>query len=182
MEKLANHLCSKSSMWLGKSLSDTCVLSTGTRKYLKPTVNGETGQPPVQSNRAGGLVGKSIPDTCVLSTSTHKYLKATVNGETCQPPAQSSQAGGWGNHAWRTSGVLHMYTKIFHGNQERGNWPTTFAIKSSKWQRKSLPNTSVLSTGTLKHLKPTVNRETGQSPVQLNRAGGLGNHSQKLVY
>ncbi|CAB4316696.1 unnamed protein product [Prunus armeniaca] len=39
----------KSGKWLGKSISDTCVLITSTSKYLKPTVNGETCQPPAQS-------------------------------------------------------------------------------------------------------------------------------------
>ncbi|KAI5313120.1 hypothetical protein L3X38_042294 [Prunus dulcis] len=44
----------KSGRWLGKSLSENCILSIDTRKYLKATMNEELGQPPVLSNRAGG--------------------------------------------------------------------------------------------------------------------------------
>ncbi|KAH0972875.1 hypothetical protein GBA52_025031 [Prunus armeniaca] len=190
----------KSARLLGKSLSDACVLSTSTRKYLKPTVNGETGQPPVQSYRAGGEANharrtssvmhmytklfkgnleqgnwptncavkssrwleKSLSDTCVLSTGTHTYLKPTMNGETSQPPASSYRAGGCGNHARRTRCVLHMYMKILKGNSERGNWPTTCAVKSGRWLGKSLPDPCVLSTGTHKYLKPT---ERGNWPT-----------------
>ncbi|CAL8168618.1 unnamed protein product [Prunus armeniaca] len=39
---------------LGKSLSDTSVLSVDTRKYLKVAGNGEIGPPPAKSNRVGG--------------------------------------------------------------------------------------------------------------------------------
>ena len=88
----------KSDRWLGKSLSDTCVLSTSTRKFQKTTGNRETGQPPVQSNRVGGLGNHCRTTNCVLSTGTRKYLKAIGNGETSQPPMQSNRAAGWGNH------------------------------------------------------------------------------------
>ncbi|CAL8168620.1 unnamed protein product [Prunus armeniaca] len=78
-----------------------------------------------------------MSNTCVLIIGTRKYLNAIVNRETSQPPGQSNRAGGWGNRARRTSCVLDMYTKIFKGNQERGNWPTTCAVKSSLWLGKS---------------------------------------------
>ncbi|CAL2256368.1 unnamed protein product [Prunus armeniaca] len=110
----------KSGRWLGKSLSDTCVLSTGTRNYVKATENGKTSQPPWQSNR----------------------LKATGNEKTGQP---------------------HV-------------------VKSSKWLRKSLSNTSVLSTGTRKYLKAIKNGGTSQPLVQSNQAGGLRNHYRTPVY
>ncbi|CAL8168145.1 unnamed protein product [Prunus armeniaca] len=52
----------KSGKWLGKSLLGTCVVSIGTSRYRKATGNWEIGQPPVQSNRAGGWgnVGRTI--------------------------------------------------------------------------------------------------------------------------
>ncbi|CAL8168623.1 unnamed protein product [Prunus armeniaca] len=62
-----------------------------------------------------------LRELAVYYTCTRKHLKATGNGETGQPPVQSYRACGWGNHARRTSCVLHMYTKIFKGNQELGN-------------------------------------------------------------
>ncbi|CAL8168617.1 unnamed protein product [Prunus armeniaca] len=161
----------KSGRWLGKSLSDTYLLTTDARKYLKATGNGENGQPLLQSNRGGGL-GKSLADNCVLSIGTRKYLKLTVNGETGQPLVSSYRASGWGNHARRTSCVLHMYTKIFKGNLERVNWRTTFAVKSGRWSGKSLPDTCVQSTGACKYIKPTVNGEIGEPPVQSSRASG----------
>ncbi|KAI5317457.1 hypothetical protein L3X38_037164 [Prunus dulcis] len=262
----------KSGRWLGKSLSDTCVLSTGTQKYFKATWNGEIGQPTMQSNQAGGWgnygrrtncvfstgtrrylkatgnweTGKplvqsnraggreSLSDTCVLSTGTCKYLKATWNRETGQPPmlsnqtggwgnlgqatvyeAQSNRAGGFGNHCRTTNYVLgtgtrrylkatgngetstplvqsnqaggreiiighpyikYRYTQISKDNWEQGNWPTTCAFKSERWLGKSLLDTCELSIGTYKYLKATGNGETGQPPVQSNRAGGWGNH------
>ncbi|CAL2271218.1 unnamed protein product [Prunus armeniaca] len=184
----------KSGRWVGKSLSDTYLLTTNARKYLKATGNGENGQPLLQSNRGGGLgkslanncgnwpttcvvisgkwLGKSWLENCTLSTGTSKYLKLTVNGETGQPLVSSYRASGWGNHARSTSCVLHMYTKIFKGNWERVNWRTTFAVKSGRWSGKSLPDTCVLSTGTCKYIKPTVNGEPGKPPVQSSRARG----------
>ncbi|CAL2256375.1 unnamed protein product [Prunus armeniaca] len=132
-----------------KSWSDNCVLSTGTRKYLKATGNEETGQPPMQSHRAGQQgtgnwpttcafklgkwLGKPWSNNCVQSTSTRKYLMASWKGETGQLLAQSNQADVLGNHGRTTN--------------------------------------CVLSTGTRKYLKATVNGETGQSLVQSNRAG-----------
>ncbi|KAI5344034.1 hypothetical protein L3X38_011911 [Prunus dulcis] len=92
----------KSSRWLGKSLSDTCAQSTGRRKYLKPTGNGETAQPPVQSNRAGGWGNHGRTINFVLSKGALKYLKATRNVETGQPLVQFNRAGGKGNHRQTT--------------------------------------------------------------------------------
>ncbi|CAL2256374.1 unnamed protein product [Prunus armeniaca] len=88
-----------------------------------------------------------------------------------------------------------MYMKIFKGNWERGNWPTTCAVKLGKWLGKSWSGNYVLSTGTLNNLKATGkweggqppvhsnqaglgNGETGQPSVQSNWAGGFGNHCQ----
>ncbi|CAL8168601.1 unnamed protein product [Prunus armeniaca] len=178
-------------------MSNTCILSTGTRKYLNAIGNGETGQPLVQSKRAGNWeqgkwpttyafksgkwLGKSWSNNCVLSTSTCKYLKAIGNGETFEPPGEII--------------VVHLCTKhgymqISKGNKERGNWPTTYAIKSGrykqiykgKWLGKSWSNNCVLSTGTNKYLKATGNEEIGQPPVQSNQAGGWGNHGQTTNY
>ncbi|CAL8168622.1 unnamed protein product [Prunus armeniaca] len=82
---------------------EIAVHCTCTQKYSKAIGNEETGQPPVQSNRAG----------------TRKYPKPIVNRETSQPPVQSYRANGWGNHARITSCVLHMYLKILKGNSKR---------------------------------------------------------------
>ncbi|KAI5344014.1 hypothetical protein L3X38_011891 [Prunus dulcis] len=159
----------------------SCVISTGTQKYLKATGNGETGQPPVQSNQAG----------------TRKYLMETGNEETGHPQVQSNRAGGWGNHDRATNYGLRK------GNWERGNWPSTCAVKSGKWLgymqiskvnwewgntpttsavkmgtwlAKSLLENCALSTGTSKYPKATRNGETGQPPVPSNRASGWRNH------
>ncbi|KAI5316994.1 hypothetical protein L3X38_036701 [Prunus dulcis] len=56
-----------------------------------------TGQPPVQSNRAGGW-GNHCRKR-VLSTGTRRYLKGPGNRKTGQQPVQSNRAGGWGNHS-----------------------------------------------------------------------------------
>ncbi|CAL8168142.1 unnamed protein product [Prunus armeniaca] len=82
----------KSSKWLGKSLSDNCVLIIGTLKYLKATGNGEIGQPPMPSNRAGGYGNHCR--TRVLSIGTCRYLMARGNGEIGQRSVQSNRAGG----------------------------------------------------------------------------------------
>ncbi|KAH0987762.1 hypothetical protein GBA52_014939 [Prunus armeniaca] len=66
-----------SDRWLGKSLSDTCVLTTGTRKYVKASKNEETCKPPVQSNRAGGWRNHCRTTNYDLGISIQKYLKAT---------------------------------------------------------------------------------------------------------
>ncbi|KAI5344031.1 hypothetical protein L3X38_011908 [Prunus dulcis] len=55
----------KSGKWLKNCCSTAnCVLSTGTRKSLKAIGNGETSQPPVQSNQAGNDVGCLKKPTC----------------------------------------------------------------------------------------------------------------------
>ncbi|CAL8168612.1 unnamed protein product [Prunus armeniaca] len=72
----------KSDKRQGKSLSDSCVLNTGIRKYLMPTGNWETGQPHMQSYRAGGWGSYGRSTNYVLSTGTQKYLKANGSGET----------------------------------------------------------------------------------------------------
>ncbi|CAL8168143.1 unnamed protein product [Prunus armeniaca] len=98
------------------------------------------------------------------------------------------------------------FTQISKGNWERGNWPTTCAIKSGRWLSKSLSDNCEMSTGTRKHQKATGNEEAGQPPVQSNQAGtqkylkatgygeigqppvqsnwasGLGNHCRMPVY
>ncbi|CAL2256373.1 unnamed protein product [Prunus armeniaca] len=96
-------------------MSDTSVLSTGTRKYLKATGNREIGQPPVHSNRTGEIL---VEHLC----------------------------------------TRHRYTQISKGNWERGNKPTTCAVKSD----------------TRKYPKATGNRETGQPPVHLKLGRWLG--------
>ncbi|KAH0987765.1 hypothetical protein GBA52_014942 [Prunus armeniaca] len=88
----------KSGKWLGKSCSNTCVLSTGTQIYLKATANGKIRQPPVQSYRAGGWGNHCRTTNYDLSIGNRKYLKGTGNKETDQPPVQSNRAGGRGNH------------------------------------------------------------------------------------
>ncbi|KAI5317010.1 hypothetical protein L3X38_036717 [Prunus dulcis] len=179
----------KSGRWLRKSLSDNYILSTGTCKYLKANGNRKTGQPPVHSNRAGGWgnhgripncvlstgrsLGKSLSDTCVLSTDTCKHLKATETAAIGQPPVQSNWAGGWGNHCGTTTCELSTGTRNYlKGNWERGNWPTTCAVKSGKWLEKSLSDTCVRNTGTSKYLKATSNKETRQPPMHSNWASG----------
>ncbi|KAI5335410.1 hypothetical protein L3X38_025543 [Prunus dulcis] len=176
----------KSGRWLGKSLSDTRVLSTGTRKYLKAIRNGETSEPPVQSNRAGGWGNHGRTTNCVLSTGTRKYLKATGNGETGQLPVHSNHAGVYGNLG---------QTTVFpaQGNWKRGSWTTTGAVKSGRWLRKLLSNTCILSIGAHKYLEATGNGklannlysqigqatwngENGEPPLPSNRAGSWGNH------
>ncbi|CAL8168611.1 unnamed protein product [Prunus armeniaca] len=98
------------------------VLSTGIRKYLKAnrnektgqplaTGNGETGQPRMQLNRAGGW--EIIFGHLCTKSGTHKYLKATENGEIGQPPVQSNRVGGWGNHGWTTNYVLSTGTRKY---------------------------------------------------------------------
>ncbi|CAL2271215.1 unnamed protein product [Prunus armeniaca] len=55
MGKLANYLCGHIRQVAGEiMLGELAVYYTCTRKHLKATGNGETGQPPVQSYRAGG--------------------------------------------------------------------------------------------------------------------------------
>ncbi|CAL8168615.1 unnamed protein product [Prunus armeniaca] len=62
-------------------------------------------------------------------------------------------------------------------NWERGNWPTTCAVKSSSWQGKALSDTYVPSKGTRKYLRPTRKGETRQPLVsqigQLTVAGEI---------
>ncbi|CAL8153455.1 unnamed protein product [Prunus armeniaca] len=181
-----------SGRWLGKSWSDTCVLSTSTREYQKATRNREIGQLHVQSNRAGNReqgnwpttgavksgrwLGKSLSDTCVLSTGTRKYLKATGNRQPrtgklvnhlCNQIEQVAQEIIVGHQFTK-----QRYTKIFKGNWERGNGPTNGAVNSGRQLRKSLSDNSVLSIGIRKYLKTTGNRKTGQPPVPSNQVAG----------
>ncbi|CAL2256377.1 unnamed protein product [Prunus armeniaca] len=65
--------------WMRRSWSDNCILSTGTYKHRKVTGNGETSQPPVQSNRVGGWGNHGW--TPVLSSGTCKHLKRTGEWE-----------------------------------------------------------------------------------------------------
>ncbi|CAL8153454.1 unnamed protein product [Prunus armeniaca] len=92
-----------------KYLKATGNEETGARKYVKATgneesgqplatKNGETSQPPVQSDLAGGRRNHCWTTHYDLSIGIRKYLKATGNEETGQPPVQSNWAGGWGNH------------------------------------------------------------------------------------
>ncbi|CAL9025035.1 unnamed protein product [Prunus brigantina] len=116
---------------------------------------------------------------------------------------QLNRAGGWGNHG-QTTKCKHRYTKMFKGNWEQGNWPTTCVVRSGKWLWKSLQlGTGKLANhlgskigqvageimvgqltviGTQKYLKATGKGETGQPPIQppmhSNRASGWGNHCQ----
>ncbi|KAI5344043.1 hypothetical protein L3X38_011920 [Prunus dulcis] len=190
-----------SSKWLEKSLSDTCALSTSTRKFQKATGNEETGQPlcsqirqvaweiivehlctkymytqitkgtgnretdqpHMQSNRAVGCGNHYQTTNCFLCTCTPKHLKASRNGKTGRAPVKSNRAGGCENHC-RTC-ALSTNTQISKGNLERGNWPTTNAVKTSKWLGKSLSNTCVLSTSTRTFQKAIGNRKTGLPPM-----------------
>ncbi|KAI5313095.1 hypothetical protein L3X38_042269 [Prunus dulcis] len=102
------------------------------------------------SNRVGGMGNRCRTTSCVLSTGTRKYVKATGNRETGQPPVHSNQAGNW----------------------ERGKWPSTSAVKSSRWLGNHCRATNYgLRTGTGKYLKQAENEKTGQPPVKSNRAG-----------
>ncbi|KAH0972800.1 hypothetical protein GBA52_024956 [Prunus armeniaca] len=125
-----------------------------------PTGNGETGQSPVQPNRAGGQGNHNRTTNCVLSTEK-------LANHLC---SQIGQVGG-------EIIVGHLltkcrYTQISKADWEREKWPTTRAVISSKWLGKSLSDTSVLSADTRKYLKATGNGKTDQPLVQSNRAGG----------
>ncbi|CAL2256369.1 unnamed protein product [Prunus armeniaca] len=93
--KLVNHLCSQIGQVAREIIvGHLCTKYKYTQIYLKATRNGKTGQPPVQSNRAGGWGNHCRTTNSDLSIGTRKYLKATENEETSQPPVQSNRAGG----------------------------------------------------------------------------------------
>ncbi|KAH0972872.1 hypothetical protein GBA52_025028 [Prunus armeniaca] len=188
----------KSARWSRKSLPDTCVLSTGTCKYIKPTVNGETSEPPVQSSRASGWqlgTGKlarhlqsqigQVAGKIIVGHLCTKYRYTQIRKADCEPGNEPTTcvviSSTWLAKSWSKKKLCteHRYTIIFKGNWEWTNSPITCAVKSGSWMVKSLLDPGVLSTGTRKYLKPTVNEETGQRPAQLYRAGGWGNQGQR---
>ncbi|CAL2271234.1 unnamed protein product [Prunus armeniaca] len=153
----------------------TCVLSTGTRKYLKSTGNGETGQPLVHANIARKLeTGKLVNHLCIQ---IEQVAGEILVGQLCTKHSYTQiSKGNWERRNWPTLYVVKS------GNWEQGNGQTTRAVKSGWWLGKSWLDNCVLSIGTRKYLKEIGNEETGQPPMHSNRAGSWGNLDWKTVY
>ncbi|CAL8168619.1 unnamed protein product [Prunus armeniaca] len=141
-----------------KSLLDPGVLSAGTRKYLKPTVNEETGQRPAQLYRAGGWGNQGQRTSCAL----HMYTKIFKDN------------WEWGN--WPTTGAV-----------KSGKWLGKLANHLCSYigqvaREIMLGELAMYCTCTRKYLKATGNEETGQPPVHSNQPSGRGNLCRTLVY
>ncbi|CAB4316406.1 unnamed protein product [Prunus armeniaca] len=71
----------------------------------------EHGQPPVQSHRQ--VVGEMlVGQQCTRHSQIGQMARKILVGQLC---------------------TKHRYEQIFEGNRERGNWPTTYAVKSGRW-------------------------------------------------
>ncbi|CAL8168144.1 unnamed protein product [Prunus armeniaca] len=101
--------------------------------------NGETGQRPVQSNPGGGWNRscKHLKATRTRTLGNHlcshigQVVGEMLVGQQC---TRHSQIGQMARKI--LVGQLctkHRYEQIFEGNRERGNWPTTYAVKSGRW-------------------------------------------------
>ncbi|CAL8168624.1 unnamed protein product [Prunus armeniaca] len=169
----------KSGKWMGKSLSDTCTKYRYTQiskadcerenwpttcavisgrqlgmgklandlcsQIGQPTGNGETSQPPVQSNQAGD--GKSLSNTYNGNWEREKWPTTCSQirqlGTGNWPTTCAIKSGRWLRKSLSDTCIKYKYTRISKGTWERRNWPTTCALKLGRWLRKSLSNTCI---------------------------------------